>query len=259
MRRIFVLLLLLFMSAPSITITYVLDQPETHVTYAVDTHEPRTFILPQDATGVTINGESASTTRITMNASGVITYTSQLHIEGIRRPYFVVDLSRIPTQIDTVTVMLPARAVLDVPLTQTNPSVHPRPSTAHTDGERMSFEWTGDELKPARAIFVRYDPPRSTPMALITAAGLFLVAISILIVATRLKRRVQQKTMNLHGAEKSLVKILLDAPEDGLWQNELVQKSGLSKVKVSRKLRNLEQKGVVQKIPHGNTNRIRLT
>ena len=193
-----------------------------------------------------------------MNTSGVITYTSQLHIEGIRRPYFVVDLSRIPTQIDSVTVMLAARAVLDVPLTHPNPSIHPRPSTAHTDGERMSFVWTGDELEPARAIFVRYDPPRSTPLVLITAAGLFLVAISILIVATRLKRRVQQKTMNLYGAEKSLVKILLDAPADGLWQNDLVHKSGLTKVKVSRKLRNLEQKGIIEKIPHGNTNRIRL-
>ncbi len=58
--------------------------------------------------------------------------------------------------------------------------------------------------------------------------------------------------------EKLIVRILLIEKTRELWQKQLEQKTGLNKVKLSRKLRSLEAKGLIEKIPYGNTNKIRL-
>ena len=64
-------------------------------------------------------------------------------------------------------------------------------------------------------------------------------------------------TLNLYEDEKSIVRTLQSLRGEA-WQKELQIKTGLSKVKLSRRLRALEEKGVVEKVPYGNTNRIRL-
>jgi uncharacterized membrane protein len=43
-----------------------------------------------------------------------------------------------------------------------------------------------------------------------------------------------------------------------LWQKQIQNSTGFSKAKVSRLVRNLESRGLVKKIPFGNTNKIRL-
>lgn len=255
-----VLLLAPMLIAAQIDIRYDINQ-EVHVTYtATLLQEALSLTLPADATNIRVDGEEQLDRQITLQGTGdtVIEFTTRSLIEGVRNPYFIADLTPLQAEITQVTVYLPARAVLDKPLSNPTPSISPRPTTSGTDGERIHFTWTGQDLEPARAVFVRYDPPQQSNILLTAAIGLLAITLAIAFVATRLKRRVQEKTMNLYGVEEELVHILLEAPEDGMWQNELVAKSGLTKVKVSRKLRNLEQKGVIEKIPHGNTNRIRL-
>jgi uncharacterized membrane protein len=56
--------------------------------------------------------------------------------------------------------------------------------------------------------------------------------------------------------ERKLVEVLLK--EKKIEQMYLVAESGLSKVKVSRLLAKLEQRGVIEKKPLGNTNLIKL-
>lgn len=61
----------------------------------------------------------------------------------------------------------------------------------------------------------------------------------------------------LPGDERAVVKVLL---ENGnrIEQSHLVALSGLSKVKVSRILARLTQRGVIEKRPLGNTNLVQL-
>ena len=253
---------LLFVGA-TVHVTYTLNPQEAHVQYEVVVEQaPITIQIPQDAVDLRVNNASVAYQRalvVQETGSNTVTYTTQSVLEGRQNPYFVADLTRIESELSGVDVLLAPGAVLAQSLNHEQPSINPRPTATSTDGERLIFSWTPQALEPARAIFIRYQTPSAFPLTLVLAISLALIVATILLATTRLKRRVQEKTMNLYGAEKALVKILLDAPEDGMWQNELVHKSGLSKVKVSRKLRNLEQKGVIEKIPHGNTNRIRLT
>lgn len=65
-------------------------------------------------------------------------------------------------------------------------------------------------------------------------------------------------TRNLFEDEKRIVKFLLHKKNRESWTKELVRGLGISKVKLSRKLRSLEQKELIKKIPHGNENLIRL-
>jgi uncharacterized membrane protein len=65
-------------------------------------------------------------------------------------------------------------------------------------------------------------------------------------------------TRNLFEDEKLIVEALLAEKTHELWQKQLAIKTGLSKVKLSRKLRGLEQKGLIERVPYGNTNKVRL-
>ncbi len=58
--------------------------------------------------------------------------------------------------------------------------------------------------------------------------------------------------------ERTIVKILLDN-NNRIEQNYLVVMSGSSKVKISRVLQKLEQRGVIEKKSMGNTNLVVLT
>lgn len=61
----------------------------------------------------------------------------------------------------------------------------------------------------------------------------------------------------LKGDEKAVYREILDSNGEML-QNKLVQKTGLSKVKITRIMRRLELKGLVAKERYGLTNKIKL-
>jgi uncharacterized membrane protein len=57
--------------------------------------------------------------------------------------------------------------------------------------------------------------------------------------------------------ERDLFKLIL-VPEGGVYQNELTEKSGLEKYKVSRILQRFEEYGLINKERYGITNQILL-
>lgn len=58
--------------------------------------------------------------------------------------------------------------------------------------------------------------------------------------------------------EQKVVDLLTAAPENELWQKQILQETQFSKAKLSRVIRNLEQRGVLTKTIYGNTNKISL-
>jgi len=92
----------------------------------------------------------------------------------------------------------------------------------------------------------------------VTALSMFVGALIILLFQWRIT---QTQSMNmlkiLPADEAAIIKLLLQ--EKKMEQTYLVAESGLSKVKVSRLINKLEQRGVVEKKPLGNTNLIKLT
>ncbi|WP_406657414.1 hypothetical protein V7O62_02350 [Methanolobus sp. ZRKC2] len=64
-------------------------------------------------------------------------------------------------------------------------------------------------------------------------------------------------TKILEGDSRKLYKIIAEKEE--LLQSDLVLESGFSKVKVSRTLKKLEDKSLIERKPYGNTNKIILS
>lgn len=71
--------------------------------------------------------------------------------------------------------------------------------------------------------------------------------------ATAERTKLRKVAKNLEGEEKQIYELL--AKSDGtMFQNDIMQKTGFSKVKVSRLLDRLETKGLVERRRRGMTN-----
>ena len=73
------------------------------------------------------------------------------------------------------------------------------------------------------------------------------------------RRKVSKQKTELHllESEAAVVKALKDSKGE-MWQKQIQIKTGFSKAKLSRVIRNLESRGLVKRIPLGNTNKIKL-
>lgn len=56
--------------------------------------------------------------------------------------------------------------------------------------------------------------------------------------------------------ERKIIEMLKKAKRNEMWQNQIQKQGEFSKAKTSRLIRNLESRGLVKKIPFGNTNKI---
>lgn len=72
------------------------------------------------------------------------------------------------------------------------------------------------------------------------------------------KKKIQSEYDYLLDTEKKVIEELKKADRHELWQKQIQDSTGFSKAKVSRLIRNLESRGLIVKIPFGNTNKIRL-
>jgi uncharacterized membrane protein len=91
----------------------------------------------------------------------------------------------------------------------------------------------------------------------LTAAGIAVGALLILLFQWKINQKQLHRVLKvLPEDERTLVELLL---KDGkMEQTYLVAESQLSKVKVSRILSKLEDRGIIEKKPLGNTNLIKL-
>jgi hypothetical protein len=84
-------------------------------------------------------------------------------------------------------------------------------------------------------------------------------AFIVLLFQWRINRAQLERMLGvLEHDERTVIKILLDN-KGHIEQNYIVALSGMNKVAVSRTIAKLEQRGVLQKKPLGNTNMILLT
>ncbi len=91
----------------------------------------------------------------------------------------------------------------------------------------------------------------------VAAVAMIVGAMIILLFQWRIShKQVHDMLRILPADERKIIEVLLK--EKKIEQMYLVAESGLSKVKVSRLLAKLEQRGVIEKKPLGNTNLIKL-
>ncbi|MFT4250614.1 MAG: helix-turn-helix transcriptional regulator [Candidatus Woesearchaeota archaeon] len=259
MRVCAVLLILLILplaSAANLEVEYFIGE-QTRVTYTFsNVEEPLTIPLPNDVREVRVGNQTIpATNTIQVHEDSTLEFfTDSL----TQRNSFVADLGRISATLEETRVHLPIHARLSRGLNEADPSIRPTPSSATTDGQNIIFVYAPESLEPARAIIIDYETnTNNTATSIALLLAILLVGLLVLLY-TRKQTKKETLTKNLFKEEEVLVNLLLKQPTKELWQKELTKQSGLTKVRASRKLRNLEAKGVIEKIPYGNTNKIRL-
>ncbi len=149
-----------------------------------------------------------------------------------------------------------------------------------TNGENILINWNLVDVKKGEifAVFVNLEDTRKTFLSYFSGIFVFVIAIVIAGIAFYLRKhrgekkeaqivnkKVQKKKEkpveeynHLLDTEKKVIDELRKADRNELWQRQIQSSTGFSKAKVSRLVRNLESRGLVTKIPFGNTNKIRL-
>ncbi len=206
-----------------------------------------------------------------------IKYLTESLLEKTKDNFFITDLGRVRADKIEIKVILPEGAKLKYPLGAVQTALIPKTEKLSTDGQSMVINWTEEELGAGKAIVVIYQ--ERTGLTSNEKGSIFMVALAILsgfgyLVIKKRKTHQEQKTeekedghdttleerltRNLFEEERAIIVTLLKAKERELWQKQLQLQTGISAVKLSRKLRNLEAKGLIEKIPYGNTNKIRI-
>jgi uncharacterized membrane protein len=175
---------------------------------------------------------------------------------------------------------LPERAVLPEPVEQ---FVSPEPTRIYSDGRRiiLSYEASGINVFDTSVI---YEPAKG-PTTNLTLAVSFLVLVAVGLLLMKLgkskrktgesprpvaskaapyakelpkeKKEEPEDKLYLLPDEKGIIKILKDAGKP-VRQRDIEKHITFSKAKLSRVLRNLEERGIIKRIPRGNTNLVEL-
>jgi uncharacterized membrane protein len=280
-----VLLVLLFPSLSSALIIdswhQVADLSEDTVMETIDLRfeanktEPATFIFPPRLIGLEVLLDEKPTTCTSKEKVGQTEVRCELpagkHFMSIsyKTSYPLLKLEEkllfkttldVPAQAKEFfyEVKLPLGFI--IPKGKESAFVSPKPRFVYSDGQRIILVWKKTGLEePFEASVL--STPLSKPMPFWPIAlGIAAVIIGAVIAYLVFLRKQPKELVvpELIDAEQIVVSILKKAKQHQLWQKQILIASKLSKAKLSRTLRNLEQRGVIKKEPFGNTNKITL-
>jgi uncharacterized membrane protein len=227
------------------------------------------WIVPEDAEALeakntkfeTQNLKDRKKIKVLDNTDTItIKYITGSVIDEAKDNFFILDLGEIAAK-KSVTVKLPEEATLKYKIGDAQTSIIPETKDVKTDGKRIIISWSDTDLTKNSAILIIYKMPKGNKTLLI-ASIIGLIIVLLIVAVPQLKKTPKSYkkdlTRNLFEDEKKLVEIILDSKNTEMWQKQLQIESGLSKVKLTRRLRSLEQKGLIEKIPYGSTNKIRV-
>jgi uncharacterized membrane protein len=228
------------------------------------------YKLPYDARVVESNSDFEivnNTLKVAQSEHLTIDYITESLIEKSSKRNFFIFNNDFDEGI-VMTLRLPEGGVLD-----DEGLLFPDPDIMLTDGRVISLRW--NNLVSEEAV-VSYEVIEKDNYLWVVFIGIALIGI-VAYQSIALKRRIRklkkkkkisrkrQKTKakkaitrNLFGEEKKIVEYLLGRKKNESWTKEISRDLEISKVRLSRRLRNLQQKELIEKIPYGNENRIKL-
>ena len=138
--------------------------------------------------------------------------------------------------------------------------VNPKPKSVYSDGQRIILLWEKRNVDTVFEISALMEPLGTQQNVALLVGVVLLVLLGGAGIWVLVKKRRTKKVSYpaLIENERIVTEILQKAKDNVLWQKQIQIKSGFSKVKLSRVIRSLEQRGVVKKEPWGNTNKISL-
>jgi len=152
---------------------------------------------------------------------------------------------------------------LDLGFVLNKEDIFPSDSTIITDGKHNSVIWERRNISEGEilAFFVIFKDIKNKNLNFSLVFTIFLIIFiaSVLVYFLILKKKNKKDFERyLNESEKRIVNELKKAEINELWQKQLQLKTGFSKAKLSRVIRDLEARTIIKKIPFGNTNKILL-
>ena len=198
-----------------------------------------------------------------------ISYITNSVIDRTSKRSFFIFNNYFEEELESLTLSLPEGAIL-------GDLVVPNPNNIITDGKRIILEWK-DFSNEEIVVSYSFIKERNNFWIYLLVVLIILFLAFYLYRTRKFKKQVKtlkQKsksvkkksiekrkkdiTRNLFGEEKKIIEYLLRKKGYESWTKELARELEISKVRLSRRLRSLEQKQLIEKIPYGNENRIKL-
>lgn len=260
--------------ASASTLTYELSQATTTVT--ADITEQETLILPATYSNLNpIFGYELIEDVLIINNPITLSFQTTEYIESIGKDEYLFTVPRQLTSSSKVAVILPKGFILS------NDLAFPKDFELSSNGENIIITWNNFD---GGEIILFYEKATSTPILtyVIIVIVVLLGAILLILYQNKnykkrmakireeqkqkqkqlkeihKKKSAEDKTKNLFGDEKKIIEHLLQKKSRESWTKEMEQTLGISKVRLSRKLRSLEEKGLITKEAHGNANLVKL-
>ncbi|MGM5482175.1 MAG: helix-turn-helix transcriptional regulator [Nanobdellota archaeon] len=278
------LYILLFLFFPQLVlgmethdISYSIDDDVINVKHALEI-ENRTeleFQLPEDAYffSVSVDNKTVDYSLVQANTYKLlkiplrqtnnkvrVLYSTSAFLDKGKNSYFSGYITPVKTDLLSIDLSLPRKALVARPVDSVNPPIMPKPFTINTNGRQIVITWKETNPKDTFSIFVAYEEENSFSW------GSFLSATIIIVVffgyvyfrKTKIKSFRKNSFSHLLDPEEKVVNVLLKSNEHVMWQKELQIATGFTKSKLSRTVRNMEERGILKKIPYGSTNKIKL-
>ena len=211
-------------------------------------HENDTIIkLPQDYSN--LNSTSKYFVKdglLYLYDKGQIQYNTKLFIESKKGNFFVVSSE------DNLGSQIRVKLPLGSGLSEKYPA-YPKGYSLETDGKTITLVWNQFGQKE---IFVPYELKKNQLLLYLIIFVILFTGTIFLFYSKFMKK--EKLTTNLFKDEKKIIELLLKKKDHSSWTKNLVKESGLTKVKLSRTLRKLEEKNLIEKMPYGNENLIKL-
>lgn len=197
------------------------------------------------------------------NNSELISFTSKKFLRNDGD--WILVLPRVVDSDYDLRVYLPRNHVLVDDL------VYPKDYVISSDGVNIILSW--DDFSESEVIVFYEGVESSNFFFWVIIVGLIIIGILVFVfkrkkffkeverlkMDVRVKNRISKKIMisqNLFGDEKKIVEFLSKKKRRSCWTKELVKELGISKVRLSRKIRSLVEKGLIEREKFGKENRI---
>lgn len=143
---------------------------------------------------------------------------------------------------------------------QTN-EIFPQGYQTKTDGQEIVIQWDYYNVKTGNvfAFFVSLEDQNKNENYLWAYLIITIILAAAIFSSYRyLNHKRKDISRYLLDDEKRVIKLLKEAEGKSLWQKNIQSTLEFSKAKLSRMIRNLESRSLIEKISIGNTNKIRL-
>lgn len=230
---------------------------------SLDSIKTISLAVPEDAYSISSNLEyNLQNNVLTIFGDNIeLSYITRDLLETSKEGYYLIDKIIFPSNFDTLDINL----LMKEGYFTDSKRIFPAPSSIDSDGSQIMVHWTLQDIKQGEdlPIFVSITSPTSftsvSVWILIIVLSLFIIYFFYdKVIKSRLSQKSSQIESHLIESEKAVLSALKEADRGEMWQKQLQLKTGFSKAKLSRVIRNLESRNLVEKIPFGNTNKVRL-